>query len=122
MTSYVKCLKCQRERRRPSNFYDINLSVKNEFENVYNDSLEKAIFHYLQPEKLDGSNQVYCEHCDSKEDAEKGDKFEKLPKVLCLQLQRFTLDMQTFNRKKLNDRVSFPLYLNMNRFLSDQKL
>lgn len=46
-TSYVKCLNCQKERRRPSNFYDINLSVKNEFENIYNDSLEKAIHHYL---------------------------------------------------------------------------
>ena len=37
-----------------------------------------------------------------------------------LQLQRFTLDMQTFNRKKLNDMVSFPLYLNMNHFLDKE--
>ncbi len=34
-----------------------------------------------------------------------------------LQLNRFTLDMQTFNRKKLNDLVSFPLILNVNAFL-----
>jgi hypothetical protein len=33
-----------------------------------------------------------------------------------LQLQRFTLDLN-FNRKKLNDLISFPLLLNMNPFL-----
>ena len=37
-----------------------------------------------------------------------------------LQLNRFTLDMQTFNRKKLNDLVSFPLILNVNAFLESQ--
>lgn len=56
ITSYVKCLKCQRESRTPSNFYDINLSVRNEFENIYNDSIEKAIFNYLQPESLGEGN------------------------------------------------------------------
>ena len=40
---------------------------------------------------------------------------------MTLQLQRFTLDMVTFNRKKLNDRVTFPLTLNMNHFLDEAK-
>jgi len=39
-----------------------------------------------------------------------------------LQLQRFTLDIQTFNRKKLNDEVSFPLLLDMNHFLDKESL
>ena len=30
--------------------------------------------------------------------------------------------MQTFNRKKLNDYVAFPLYLNMNPFLDKEKI
>lgn len=34
-----------------------------------------------------------------------------------LQLNRFTLDMTTFNRKKINDKVAFPLVLNVNPFL-----
>lgn len=37
-------------------------------------------------------------------------------------MTRFTLDFQTFNRKKLNDRVTFPTLLNMNHFMEDQKL
>ena len=39
-----------------------------------------------------------------------------------LQLQRFTLDYQTMNRKKLNDTVSFPLLLDMNHFLDKETL
>jgi len=39
---------------------------------------------------------------------------------MTLQLQRFTLDMNTFQRKKLNDRVTFPMLLNMNHFLNEK--
>lgn len=37
-----------------------------------------------------------------------------------LQLQRFTLDLVSFNRKKLNEEVTFPLYLNMNHFMDSE--
>ena len=67
-----------------------------------------------------GDNQYECQQCNQKRDALKGVKFTKMPEVLMLQLQRFTLDFTTFNRKKLNDEVSFPLYLNMNHFLDDE--
>ena len=53
--------------------------------------------------------------------ASKGVGLERLPKILTLQLQRFTLDLNTWQRKKLNERVSFPLVLNMNHFLNEQK-
>lgn len=52
--------------------------------------------------------------------ATKGFKFIKLPKILTFQVGRFTLDFTTFTRQKLNDKVSFPLYLNMNHFLKDE--
>ena len=58
----------------------------------------------------------------SKQDAEKGTKLGKIPKILMLQLQRFTIDFQTMNRKKLNDEVSFPLTLNMNPFLDKDQI
>ena len=47
---------------------------------------------------------------------------DKLPRILTLQMQRFTLDMATFNRKKLNNKVSFPPLLNMNHFMDDEKV
>ena len=35
-----------------------------------------------------------------------------------LHLKRFDLDYTTMQRKKLNDRVTFPQVLNMNSFMS----
>ena len=49
-------------------------------------------------------------------------KFAKIPKILMLQLQRFTIDYTTFNRKKINDEVSFPLILNVNPFLDKDQI
>jgi ubiquitin C-terminal hydrolase len=48
----------------------------------------------------------------------KGVKFTKFPKVLILHLKRFDLNLQTMTRHKLNDKVTFPLVLNMNPFHS----
>lgn len=49
----------------------------------------------------------------------KGSRLNKLPRILTLQLNRFTMDMTTWQRKKLNDKVSFPLVLNMNHFIDE---
>lgn len=51
---------------------------------VYNDSVEKALYNYLKPETLDGDNKYNCPECDKKVKAQKGFKFVKLPKILCL--------------------------------------
>lgn len=37
-------------------------------------------------------------------------------------MNRFTIDYSTFNRKKINDKVTFPLILNMNKFLNEEFL
>ena len=36
-------------------------------------------------------------------------------------MARFTLDYRTWQRKKLDERVTFPLILNMNHFLDEAK-
>lgn len=72
---------------------------------------------YLKPEILEKDNQYDCSKCKCKVDAGKGHRFLKLPKVLCLNLNRFTFCHQTGNRLKLSNFLSFPLYLNMNEFM-----
>ena len=52
-----------------------------------------------------------------KADATKGTKFIKLPKILTLNLSRFTFDYITMKRVKLDDYVSFPFVLNMNDYI-----
>lgn len=55
----------------------------------------------------------------SKQEAVKGFKVVKLPKVMMIQLNRFTIDYLSpnFSRIKINDRVTFPLFLNMSPFM-----
>ncbi|CAD8079535.1 unnamed protein product [Paramecium primaurelia] len=115
--SYVQCLKCQQESVSNEVFLDLSLTVKSDFLNVYNESLERAIYYYIKPEKLEGENKYYCQNCNDKTDALKGFRLKALSDILTIQLNRFELDMNTFERKKVNDYVSFPFVLDMNNFL-----
>lgn len=120
-SSYVKCLECGYQSSRKEKFQDLQLSIMKDFDasSQPNDSIEKALFEYLKPEILEGDNAYMCSGCNKKVKAKKGIKLEKLPKIMTLQLRRFTVDMNTFQMKKLNDRVTFPLTLNMNHFLDE---
>jgi ubiquitin carboxyl-terminal hydrolase 47 len=41
-------------------FLDLSLTVKSDFLNVYNESLERALYYYIKPEKLEGDNKYSC--------------------------------------------------------------
>lgn len=119
LTDFVHCTEWGYDSNKEVKFNDISLTIKDDFSNVFNDSLEKALAHYLHIEKLAGDNQYECSQWLKKVDAAKGFKLIKLPKILCFNFNRFTLDYTTFQRVKINDRVTFPLLLNMNPFLRD---
>ena len=97
---------------------DISLPIKNEFgTGVINSSLEMALENYLKPDILDGENQYACSDCNKKVDAKKGLKITKMPEILSLSLNRFTLDYETFQRVKVTERVSVPTILNINDYM-----
>lgn len=121
LEDYVRCQTCGYESKRVDKFMDLSLTVRNDFDKVYNESVEKAIENYTNEEKLTGDNQYFCQQCNAKSDACKGLKLKTLPHVLMLQLKRFDLDYETMQRKKLNDKVTFPLILNLNPFISGRK-
>jgi hypothetical protein len=83
-------------------------------------SIAECIETYLQPEILDGDNQYYAESVGYKVDAIKGLKFKKLPNIMSIQLKRFLFDFSGPNiiQKKVNDMVSFPMLLDMNKYVS----
>ena len=112
----VKCLTCNFESERKDRFLDISLPIRNDWDKIYNNSLEMAFYNFLKPEKLEGGNQYFCSKCDKKVDAIKFIRFNKVPKILFLQLNRFEYDPMTDSRKKVFDKVTFPLIFNMNDF------
>lgn len=118
MIDYLKCLECGTEKQREDTFLDIPLPVKPFGNTVAYESVEEALRGFVQPEILNGNNQYSCEICNKKCDAHKGLKFSKFPYILTLHMKRFDFDYQTFNRIKLNDKVTFPQVLNLNSYLN----
>ncbi len=52
----------------------------------------------------------------------KGLKFTRFPYLLTLQLKRFDFDYSTMHRIKLNDRMTFPRVLNLNKFVDSSDM
>ncbi|KAH3762718.1 5-methyltetrahydropteroyltriglutamate--homocysteine S-methyltransferase [Pelomyxa schiedti] len=117
MKDYVKCLECGTESARQDTYLDIALDVKGFGQAVAVKSIQEALAKYIQPEILEGRDQYSCEKCHKKVNAKKGLAFVNFPYFLMLQLKRFTFDFATDRRVKLNDRVVFPLFLDINDFL-----
>lgn len=117
MQDFVKCLKCGRESLRSDVFLDLPLAVKHFGAVEAFRSVEEALQAFVSPELLDGSNQYFCEKCNSKQDAHKGLRVTEFPYLLTIQLKRFDFDYNTMHRIKLNDRMTFPDVLDLNPFV-----
>uniref|UniRef100_A0A915LRC9 USP domain-containing protein n=2 Tax=Meloidogyne TaxID=189290 RepID=A0A915LRC9_MELJA len=111
---YVKCLNCGTESMKKDIFLDLPLSVK-EFGAVSSyKSVEEALDAFIKPEILNENNQYDCSKCCSKQDAEKGLRITEFPYLLTIQLKRFDFDYESLHRIKLNDRITFPDFLDIN--------
>jgi len=117
MSSYVECLTCHRITNREEPFRDIKLSLSSFDKKHKYRSIEQALNANFIPDKLEGNNKYECSECKAKVDALKYDRLAKLPPILTFHLKRFNYNLQTGSKYKLNDRMTFPLTLNMNYFL-----
>ncbi len=96
-----------------------------------------ALKHFFNPRHCLGitSNMLYgltwinlaeifcryrCSKCQSLEDATRQLILQKLPPVLHFSLLRFVFDVTTLERKKRKHNVSFPVVLDMNRFVRNR--
>jgi hypothetical protein len=120
LKDYVQCCECGYESSRIDNFLDLSLVIRPFGSTEMMKTVEEAIELFLRPEVLNKENQWMCDRCKVKRDAIKGLKFSKLPYILMLQLKRFDFDYATMNRIKLHNEVTFPKYLDMNSYVSDE--
>ncbi|CAI5730444.1 unnamed protein product [Peronospora destructor] len=120
LKDYVQCCDCGYESSRIDNFLDLSLVIRPFGSTEMMKTVEEAIELFLRPEVLDKENQWVCDRCKVKRNAIKGLKFSKLPYILMLQLKRFDFDYATMSRIKLHNNVTFPKYLDMNSYVSDE--
>ncbi|KNC50447.1 ubiquitin carboxyl-terminal hydrolase [Thecamonas trahens ATCC 50062] len=110
----VVCLGCGHAAVRLDAFLDVSLYM-----DATIGSLEQALAAFVAPERLTGDNQYACSGCETKVDADKGLTFGDLPPVLSFQLKRFVYDWQANRRVKLNQKLTFPLVLDMAPYMAD---
>ncbi|XP_014675692.1 PREDICTED: ubiquitin carboxyl-terminal hydrolase 47-like [Priapulus caudatus] len=118
LKDYVRCLDCGSESARTDAFLDIPLTIRPFGATTVFKSVGEALQAFVEPETLDGTNQYFCEQCNKKCDAHKGLEFVKYPYMLTLQLKRFDFDYSTMHRIKLNEKVTFPEILNLNKYVN----
>ena len=66
---------------------------------------------------LEGDNMYTCSKCSRKVRAEKRACFQQLPQILCFNTMRYTFNMITMLKEKVNTHFSFPLQLNMSGYM-----
>jgi ubiquitin C-terminal hydrolase len=72
---------------------------------------------FVSIEQLGKNGQWFCEKCGNLTDATKTFKLWQLPRVLILQLKRFTYDLT--NDTKITTKIRFDLQLNLSEFMKE---
>ena len=102
---------CEHHRINQSNFYTIQLQVQNKL--TLTDSLDA----FIEGEKMEGDNCIFCEQCNQKRPGVKSQNFQSLPRILIFVLKRFEFNYNTMKKYKINDYYEFPLELDMDKYV-----
>ncbi|KAK6089588.1 hypothetical protein P3W45_001470 [Vairimorpha bombi] len=104
---------CSREIKE--SFQDIQVEIRDFFNNKLASNLQDSLKLYTKVESLDGNNKYMCEK-HGLVNAKKGVLFSDLPPMLFVLLKRFNMDFETGESRKVSDFFEFPEVLDMKEF------
>ncbi|XP_069090498.1 ubiquitin carboxyl-terminal hydrolase 34 isoform X1 [Pleurodeles waltl] len=113
ITNNVVSLDCDHVSQTAEEFYTVRCQVA-DMKNIY-ESLDEVTIK----DTLEGDNMYTCSHCGKKVRAEKRACFKKLPRILSFNTMRYTFNMVTMMKEKVNTHFSFPLRLDMTPYTED---
>ncbi|XP_041355094.1 ubiquitin carboxyl-terminal hydrolase 34-like isoform X3 [Gigantopelta aegis] len=111
VTNNVVSLDCPHVSRTFEEFYTVRCQVT-DMKDLY-ESLDEVTVKDM----LEGDNMYTCSKCQKKVRAEKRACFRKLPRILCFNTLRYTFNMVTMMKEKVNTHFSFPLRLDMSPYM-----
>ncbi|KAK4884213.1 hypothetical protein RN001_000484 [Aquatica leii] len=114
ISNNVVSLDCDHVSRTLEEFYTVRCQVA-DMRNLY-ESLDEVTVK----DTLEGDNMYTCSQCGKKVRAEKRACFKKLPQILCFNTMRYTFNMLTMLKEKVNTHFSFPMRLNMEGYVEKQ--
>ncbi|KAJ1428285.1 hypothetical protein B484DRAFT_396870 [Ochromonadaceae sp. CCMP2298] len=108
-----ECATYAREKEACGHWQGARMETFLKVELMIKESVEDSLQELMQGELMDGENKISCDVCVQKVATIRRTCFGDLPNTLVLHLKRFDLDFQTFETVKLNNRMAFPLSMNM---------
>lgn len=81
-------------------------------------TLEESLQRSMRPEYLEGDNLYYCNRCQKAVPAKRQMRYLRLPKVLAINTLRYTFNLVSSAREKVNSRFSFPALIDMSPYVS----
>ncbi|XP_063231242.1 ubiquitin carboxyl-terminal hydrolase 34 isoform X2 [Bacillus rossius redtenbacheri] len=111
ISNNVVSLDCEHVSRTLEEFYTVRCQVA-DMRNLY-ESLDEVTVK----DTLEGNNMYTCSQCGKKVRAEKRACFKKLPHIMCFNTMRYTFNMVTMLKEKVNTHFSFPLRLDMSGYV-----
>ncbi|XP_028331025.1 trichohyalin-like isoform X3 [Gouania willdenowi] len=105
------CHGCQKETGSEGNFWHLPLPLVNVHSKDF--SVIEGMQEFFRSSEFSGDNQVYCEGCDSKQDAIVVCEMKCFPDVLTLLLKRFEFSYKFMSFTKNNRAVDIPHLLNI---------
>ena len=82
-------------------------------------SLYQSLEEVCVKDMLEGDNMYTCSQCSAKVRAEKRACFKSLPDILAFNTMRYSFNMVTMMKEKVNTHFSFPFRLDMTPYMED---
>jgi ubiquitin carboxyl-terminal hydrolase 34 len=111
ITNLVMSLDCEHVSCVLEPFYTVRCQVAGMRD------LTDALNEITVKDTLEGDNMYTCSKCGKKVRAEKRACFRQLPQILCFNTMRYTFNMVTMLKEKVNTHFSFPMQLNMSGYM-----
>ncbi|XP_068619314.1 ubiquitin carboxyl-terminal hydrolase puf [Battus philenor] len=111
LSNNVVSLDCPHVSRTLEEFYTVRCQVADMR------NLHQSLDEVTVKDTLEGDNCYTCSQCASKVRAEKRACFKKLPRILCFNTMRYTFNMLTMLKEKVNTHFSFPMRLDMSGYV-----
>uniref|UniRef100_A0A1A8K9S4 USP domain-containing protein n=2 Tax=Nothobranchius kuhntae TaxID=321403 RepID=A0A1A8K9S4_NOTKU len=107
----TSCRKCRQTNDSRSLFWLLPLSMDASSRKSYN--LQQGLEDFFKEQKVSEENQMFCNNCDAKQDADTKYEMTQSPDVLTLLLKRFTLDYKQSRYAKLQSSTDVVPTLNI---------
>uniref|UniRef100_A0A1A7XK48 USP domain-containing protein n=2 Tax=Iconisemion striatum TaxID=60296 RepID=A0A1A7XK48_9TELE len=107
----TRCHNCKQTNNSKNLFWLLPLSMHDSSRKSFN--LQQGLEDFFKVQKVSGENQMFCNRCDKKQDADTKYEMKQSPDVLTLLLKRFTLDYRQSRYKKLQSSADVVPTLNI---------